>query len=87
MRRCSGSFISGSIPSETFACRNSCIPCNIADNWDLSSKRATAIVKIILANAKVKPQQLMAAGRDEFMPIDPQKTTEERQKNVLPKLF
>jgi chemotaxis protein MotB len=54
---------------------------NIADNWDLSAKRATAIVKIILANSKVKPQRLMAAGRGEFMPIDPQKTTEARQKN------
>ncbi|HBF88547.1 MAG TPA: flagellar motor protein MotB [Bacteroidales bacterium] len=54
---------------------------NIADNWDLSVKRATAIVKIILQKSKIDPTRLIAAGRSEFMPVDGSKTTEARQKN------
>lgn len=53
----------------------------VADNWDLSAKRATAIVKIILGNSKVDPKRLIAAGRSEFLPIDPSKTPEARTKN------
>jgi chemotaxis protein MotB len=54
---------------------------NIADNWDLSVKRATAIVKIILSGSTINPTRLTSAGRGEFLPIDPAKTTEARQKN------
>lgn len=54
---------------------------NIADNWDLSVKRATAIVKIITSNSKLDPKRLIASGRGEFLPIDPAKTTDARQKN------
>ena len=54
---------------------------NIDDNWDLSVKRATAIVKIILQNSDVTPERLTAAGRGEFVPIDDSKTTEARAKN------
>lgn len=53
----------------------------IKDNWDLSVKRATSIVKIILSNSTVDPQRLLAAGRGEFMPIDPADTKEARQRN------
>jgi len=54
---------------------------NIEDNWDLSTKRATAIVKILLAKSKINPKRLMAAGRGEFLPIDPANTPEARTKN------
>jgi len=54
---------------------------NIEDNWDLSSKRATAIVKLMLANSKIEPSRLMAAGRGEFIPVDNAKTPEARAKN------
>lgn len=54
---------------------------NVSDNWDLSVKRATSIVKILLDNSKIDPKRLTAAGRGEFMPIDPAKTTEARTKN------
>ncbi|MBA3899776.1 MAG: OmpA family protein [Bacteroidetes bacterium] len=53
----------------------------IKDNWDLSVIRATSIVKIIAQNSKVDPKRLLAAGRGEYMPIDPAKTTEARRKN------
>nr|MDA3820469.1 OmpA family protein [Candidatus Delongbacteria bacterium] len=54
---------------------------NIEDNWDLSVKRATAIVKILLQKSNIDPQRLIAAGRGEYLPVDPAKTTEARRKN------
>ncbi len=53
----------------------------IDDNWDLSTKRATSVVKYILANSKIDPKRLTAAGHGEFMPVDPAKTKEARAKN------
>lgn len=54
---------------------------NIQDNWDLSVKRATSIVKIILGNSSIDPSRLTAAGRSQYMPVDPGKTPEARAKN------
>jgi len=54
---------------------------NIADNWDLSVKRATSVVKIITKNSNVNPKRLTAAGRGEFLPLDMTNTTEGRKKN------
>ena len=53
----------------------------IKDNWDLSVKRATAIVRILLDDSKIDPKRFIAAGRGEFLPVDPAKTAEARQKN------
>ena len=53
----------------------------IKDNWDLSVMRATSIVKIITKNSTVDPRRLTAAGRGEYFPIDPAKTTDARKKN------
>jgi chemotaxis protein MotB len=53
----------------------------IRDNWDLSVLRATAIVRILMSNSKIDPRRLTAAGRGEYMPIDPAKTAEARRKN------
>ncbi|MCB0395668.1 MAG: OmpA family protein [Flavobacteriales bacterium] len=53
----------------------------VKDNWDLSVMRATAIVKIITENRGVDPKRLTAAGRGEYVPIDPADTKEARQKN------
>lgn len=52
----------------------------IIDNWDLSVKRATAIVRI-LQNKGVSPTQITAAGRSEYLPIDLNKTAEGKAKN------
>lgn len=53
----------------------------IADNWDLSTKRATAIVNIICENKAVNKQNLTAAGRSEFAPIAPNTTPDGKAKN------
>lgn len=52
----------------------------VLDNWDLSVKRATAIVRI-LKNKGVDPTQITAAGRSEFVPVDTNKTKEGKAKN------
>lgn len=54
---------------------------DIEDNWDLSVKRATSVVKIITNNSKVNPKRLTAAGRGEFLPLDLSDTREGRTKN------
>lgn len=53
----------------------------ILDNWDLSVKRATAIVRIILQNKDINPIRITAAGRSQYLPIDSAKTPEARQRN------
>ena len=53
----------------------------IKDNWDLSVKRATSIVRILLQNPGIEPHNITAAGRGEFHPLDTAKTAEARQKN------
>jgi chemotaxis protein MotB len=51
------------------------------DNWDLSTLRATAIVRILLEESSMDPRRLIAAGRGEHMPVNPAKTSEARQMN------
>lgn len=53
----------------------------IADNWDLSTKRATAIVAILSENASINKQNLTAAGRGEFSPLASNSTAEGKAKN------
>jgi chemotaxis protein MotB len=58
------------------------------DNWDLSVLRATEVVKIILANSKVQPQILSAAGRSESHPVDALDKSKNRRIEIIlqPKL-
>jgi chemotaxis protein MotB len=53
----------------------------IANNWDLSTKRATSIVAILGENAKVNKQNLTAAGRSEYAPLASNATPEGKAKN------
>lgn len=53
----------------------------ILDNWDLSTKRATAIVRSLLKNKKINPSRVSASGRAEFVPLDDSKTDVARRKN------
>jgi chemotaxis protein MotB len=53
----------------------------IADNWDLSTKRATAIVTILGENKKVNKQNLTAAGRSEYSPLSSNATSDGKAKN------
>lgn len=54
---------------------------NVEDNWDLSAKRATSIVRILISNKNVNPSQISATGRAEYMPVDKANTAEARAKN------
>jgi chemotaxis protein MotB len=53
----------------------------LKDNWDLSVKRATTVVRVLLEGSRIKPERLTAAGRSEFLPVDEANTPEARQKN------
>ena len=53
----------------------------LSGNWDLSTKRATAIVNILRENTAINPENLTAAGRGEFAPIASNSTAEGRAKN------
>jgi chemotaxis protein MotB len=50
------------------------------DNWDLSVMRATSITKI-LTKAGVSPQQVTASGRGETVPLAPNDSPVNKQKN------
>jgi len=53
----------------------------IENNWDLSTKRATAIVNILAENGGIRKQNLTAAGRGEFAPIMSNDTNDGKAKN------
>jgi chemotaxis protein MotB len=53
----------------------------LQDNWDLSVKRATTVVRVLLEGSKIKPARLTAGGRSEYVPVDAANTDEARQKN------
>lgn len=53
----------------------------LKDNWDLSVKRATSVVKIILDKSSIDPSRLTAAGRGANVPIATNETPEGRSKN------
>ncbi|WP_333599147.1 OmpA family protein [Flavobacterium sp.] len=53
----------------------------IESNWDLSTKRATAIVNILGENAGIQKKNLTAAGRGEYAPIMSNDTPEGKAKN------
>ncbi|NCO63512.1 MAG: OmpA family protein [Flavobacteriales bacterium] len=53
----------------------------LSGNWDLSTKRATAIVNILRENATINPENLTAAGRGEYAPVATNSTPEGKAKN------
>lgn len=65
---------------------------DIKDNWDLSAKRATAVVRTLQNKYKVDPSRLTAGGRSEYSPKTSNATTEGKKLNrrteiiILPKL-
>ncbi|MDQ6436987.1 peptidoglycan -binding protein [Mesorhizobium sp. LHD-90] len=50
------------------------------DNWELSSARATSVVKFLIANG-VPANRLVAAGFGEYQPLDPADGDEARNRN------
>ncbi len=65
---------------------------NLEDNWDLSVKRATTIVRILQKEYKLDPARISAAGRSEYKPVADNSTPANRALNrrtriiVLPQL-
>jgi chemotaxis protein MotB len=53
----------------------------LLDNWDLSVKRATTVVRALTEDTKINPKRLIASGRSEYIPVDSHATAEARQKN------
>ena len=64
----------------------------IDDNWDLSVKRATSVIRILQNDFDVKPERMTAAGRSYYIPLYENDSPSNRAKNrrtrivVLPKL-
>lgn len=64
----------------------------LVDNWDLSVKRATSIVRILQNDYNIDPKRLVAAGRGEYVPLESNSTEEGKSRNrrtrilILPKI-
>lgn len=53
----------------------------VKDNWDLSVLRSTSVVRVLMENGNIDPVRLTPAGKGEYVPVDPAKTTEARKRN------
>lgn len=53
----------------------------LKDNWDLSTKRATEVLKLLLKNNSINPQNLTAAGRGKYAPVVSNETAAGKAKN------
>lgn len=53
----------------------------LKDNWDLSTKRATSVIRMLLEGSKIDAKRLTASGRSQYQPVDDQNTSDARQKN------
>jgi chemotaxis protein MotB len=53
----------------------------LKDNWDLSVKRATTVIRVLLEGSRIDAKRLTAAGRSQYLPVDERNTDDARQKN------
>lgn len=64
----------------------------LADNWDLSVKRATSVIRILQNDYHLSPAHMTASGRGEYVPVASNETEEGRAANrrtrivILPQL-
>ena len=64
----------------------------IDDNWDLSVKRATSVVRLLQTKYGIQPSRMTAAGRSQYVPLDSNDTADGRSHNrrtrivILPQL-
>lgn len=64
----------------------------LLDNWDLSVKRATSIVRVLYKDLGVNPKQLIPAGRSSYIPLVDNDSPANRSKNrrtriiIMPKI-
>jgi chemotaxis protein MotB len=65
---------------------------DLVDNWDLSVKRATSVVRLLQSKYGMDPAKMTAAGRSEFMPVSSNESAEGKSANrrtrivILPQL-
>ncbi|MDB3906112.1 OmpA family protein [Crocinitomicaceae bacterium] len=53
------------------------------NNWELSVLRSTSVIEIMIGNSNMDPKQLMAAGRSEFHPVDPNNKAKNRRIEII----
>jgi chemotaxis protein MotB len=64
----------------------------LADNWDLSVKRATTVVRLLQEQYGIDPKRMSAAGRGQYLPVADNATADGRAANrrtrivILPQL-
>jgi chemotaxis protein MotB len=74
--------------TDNVAIKNNCV----TDNWDLSVKRATSVVRILQNKFGIDPKRMTAGGRGEFIPLQSNDTAEGKAANrrtrivILPQL-
>jgi chemotaxis protein MotB len=74
--------------TDNVAIKNNCM----ADNWDLSVKRATSVVRILQTRFNIDPRRMTAGGRGEYIPLQSNETVEGKAANrrtriiILPQL-
>jgi chemotaxis protein MotB len=74
--------------TDNVAIKNNCI----ADNWDLSVKRATSVIRILQNKFNIDPKRMTAGGRGEYIPLKTNDTVEGKAANrrtrivILPQL-
>ena len=65
---------------------------DLLDNWDLSVKRATAVIRVLQDKYGLNPAKMTAAGRSEYLPLNANETDEQKAANrrtrivILPQL-
>lgn len=65
---------------------------DMKDNWDLSVKRSTSVIRVLQNDFNIEPSRLIAAGRSEYLPLQTNDTVEGRARNrrtrivLMPKL-
>lgn len=65
---------------------------NLQDNWDLSVKRATSIVRILQKKYSIDPARMIASGRSSYIPLVGNDSNDNRARNrrtniiILPNL-
>jgi chemotaxis protein MotB len=55
----------------------------LKDNWDLSVMRATSVVRLMQENSKLDPVRVTAAGRGEYVPVDPADKSKNRRIEII----
>ena len=65
---------------------------DLIDNWDLSVKRATSVVRLLQTKYGIDPGKMTAAGRSQYLPVTSNETNDGKASNrrtrivILPQL-